>query len=123
MSFDWRLYIQLAGELINHQRIPMLQEAYLRSAMSRSYYGAFCIAGDLLTSRGVAIPRANTHTFVRTEYQNSPNRTDRAIGGHLSRLWRERKDADYNDAAIIDMSRAITAYQLAINILGKIEGI
>lgn len=38
MSFDWRSYQQLAGELLKHPQPAIPQEAYLRSAISRSYY-------------------------------------------------------------------------------------
>ncbi len=77
MSFDWKSYIQLAEELINHQRTPSLQEAYLRSAISRSYYGVFCIARNLLIHKGISIPKVDTHKFVRDKYWKSPNRTDK----------------------------------------------
>lgn len=120
MSFDWRSYIQLADDLISYQRIPDIQEAYLRSAISRSYYGAFCIVRNLLISRGVVIPRTDTHKFVRTEYQTSPNRTEKEIGNNLHRLWRERLVADYEDRAHVDNNRARTAHQLAIRILSRL---
>jgi len=48
MSFDWRTYLQLADALIKHQTATVPQEAYLRSAISRSYYGVFCIARNFL---------------------------------------------------------------------------
>lgn len=121
MSFDWKSYVQLADELISYQRTSSLQEAYLRSAISRSYYGAFCIARNLLTSRGITIPRTDTHKFVRTEYQKSPTRTEKEIGDNLRRLWRERKEADYEDGANIDTNRARTAHQLATRILSKLR--
>jgi len=40
MSFAWTSYLQLADELIKHQNPAIPQEAYLRSAISRSYYRA-----------------------------------------------------------------------------------
>lgn len=43
MSFKWELYIRLADELISCQEKVDLREAYLRSAMSRSYYGIFAV--------------------------------------------------------------------------------
>jgi len=43
MSFDWQLYLDLAVEFIEHQREKRLEEAYLRSAISRSYYGVFAL--------------------------------------------------------------------------------
>ena len=123
MSFDWKLYVQLADELINHQRIQSIQEAYFRSAISRSYYGTFCIARNLLTKRGVTIPRIDTHKFVRTTYQISPDKKEKEIGNKLHRLWRERKDADYEDGTTIDIKRARTAHQLATRLLNRLSSI
>lgn len=111
----------MADELINYQKTPSLQEAYFRSAISRSYYGAFCIARNLLTGKGITIPRTNTHKFVRAEYQKSSSRTEKEIGDALRRLWRERKGADYEDMAAVDIKRASTAHQLAIRILNRIR--
>lgn len=39
MGFDWKLYIRLSDELITHQRDRKLKKAYLRTALSRYYYG------------------------------------------------------------------------------------
>lgn len=123
MSFDWKLYVQLADELINHQRTQGLQEAYLRSAISRSYYGVFCIARNFLVSRGTTIPTANTHKFVRDKYRKSPNKAEKKIGKDLFSLWLDRKEADYEDGATIDINRARTAHQLAIRILNRFRNI
>ncbi len=120
MSFDWKLYVQLADELINHQKTQGLQEAYLRSAISRSYYGVFCIARNFLISKSVAIPRVDTHKFVREKYWNSTDRAEKKIGKDLLGLWQERKDADYKDSATVDINRARTAHQLAIRILNRL---
>jgi len=123
MNFDWNLYIQLADELINHQRTSGLHEAYLRTAISRSYYGVFCISRNFLASRGVTIPKVDTHKFVRDKYWKSPNRAERKIGKDLVDLWRERKDADYEHGATVDIKRASTAHQLAIRILNRLGSI
>ena len=86
MSFNWRLYIQLADELINYQKTSAIQEACLRSAISRSYYGVFCIARNLLIKKGTTIPMRDTHKFVRKEYQNSTNKIEKNVAKDLSRL-------------------------------------
>ena len=113
MSFDWKLYIQLADELIARQETPNLQEAYFRSAISRSYYGVFCIARNLLVKKGFNVPRKDTHKFVREKYHESQDNIERAIGTNLSRLLLERKSADYDDGPTIDINRAKTAQQMA----------
>ena len=122
MSFDWGLYIQLADELINQQRTQTLQEAYLRSSISRSYYGVFCIARNFISKR-VGIQRFDTHKFVREQYRNSQDKTEKKIGKDLQSLWHEMKVADYENSATININRARTAYQLSIQILNRLRGI
>ena len=68
MNFDWKLFVQLANELINCQRTENLKEAYLRTAISRSYYGVFCIARNLLSTRGISIPPKDTHKFESPKF-------------------------------------------------------
>jgi len=123
MSFDWSLYIQLADELMNHQRNPILREAYLRSAISRSYYGIYCISRNLLIKRGVKIDKTRSaHTQVREEYIYSKNKLERKIGNNLSRLWDFRKDADYEDP-IVGVNDAQLAYKLANKALYQLKRI
>jgi uncharacterized protein (UPF0332 family) len=56
MSFDWKLYVQLAVELIDFHQREALKGACFRSAISRAYYGVFCIARNFLKSKGKTIP-------------------------------------------------------------------
>ena len=123
MSFDWRLYIQLAYELITHQRTADLQEAYLRSAISRSYYGVYCISRNFLISKGINIPQVDTHKFVRNEYKGACDKEEKKIGYDLDRLWLDRKDADYEDRANIDQNRTKTAHQMATRILQRLHNL
>jgi len=121
MSFNWKSYLQLADELIKHQNPAIPQEAYWwRSAVSRSYYGVFCIARSFLIRHGITIPRVNTHKFVREAYLNSQNTVERKIGKELGDLWLQRKDADYEDRAVFDVKRATNAYQVASRILHRL---
>lgn len=122
MSFNWKLYIQLSDELINYQRTAILQEAYLRTAISRSYYGVFCIARNLL-SKKITIPKIDTHKFVRKKYKDSINITERKIGASLNRLWRKRKDADYENKANININEARIAYQMACQTINDLKNI
>jgi len=124
MTFDWRLYLQLADELINYQRTASLQEAYYRSAVSRSYYGVFCIARNfLISSKGITIPKTDTHKFVREEYKESTNREEKKIGKDLGRLWKERKAADYEDKVKVDTYRTQVAYQLSFRTFRRLHQI
>lgn len=123
MSFNWELYIQLADELISYQEDADLREAYLRSAVSRCYYGIFCIARNHLIAKNVPIPRVDTHKFVRERYQKLPRNAEKKIAKNLRRLWKERKDADYEDEADIDIKRAKTALDLSKRTLKNLQQI
>jgi len=123
MSFDWKSYLQLADELINHQSPLILPEAYFRSAISRSYYGVFCLARNFLIRSGIAIPRVDTHKFVRERFVNSRNVQQQKIGKDLNYLWRHRKEADYDDHAVFDGGRATRAHQLAARVLNRLASI
>jgi uncharacterized protein (UPF0332 family) len=130
MSFNWELYIQLAEELISYQGKVDLQEAYLRSAMSRCYYSLYCIARnhliakDILTSEDL---RDAPHQRVRDEYhelsRKSSRNVEKKIARNLGRLWKERIDADYKDEADIDVQRAKTALDLSKRTLEKLREI
>lgn len=124
MRFNWELYIDLANTLINVAKTQRtLEEAYLRSAMSRAYYGIFCIARNFLIRKGKTIPKIDTHKFIRCEYQKSQNRVEKKIAKNLRRLWKERKDADYEDKANIDVQRARIALDLSKRTLKNLQQI
>jgi uncharacterized protein (UPF0332 family) len=123
MNFNWELYIQLADELISYEAKADLREAYLRSAMSRCYYGVFCIAKNHLVAKNIDIPRVDTHRFVRERYQRSSSNIEKEIGDSLRRLWKERKDADYEDESGIDLRRAKTALDLSKRTLERLRQI
>ncbi|NMG83275.1 MAG: HEPN domain-containing protein [Methanosarcinales archaeon] len=123
MSFNWELYIHLADELISYQENADLREAHLRSAISRGYYGIFCIARNHLVAKNTSIPRFDTHKFVREEYQKLPRNVEKKIGKNLRRLSKERNDADYENDADINVSRAKTALDLSKRTLEKLRQI
>ena len=123
MSFDWSSYIRLAEELINRADSGGLQEACFRSAISRAYYGVFCIARNSLKARRTSIPHIDTHKFVREQYINSSDRVEKKIGVNLGRLWKDRKRSDYEDTASIDIKRVMTAIDLAKRSLEQLRRI
>jgi len=100
-----------------------LQEAYLRSAMSRCYYGVFCIAKNHLDSKDISIPWVDTHKLVRKSYQGSSSNVERKIAKNLHRLRKERNDADYEGEASIDLERAETALDLSKRTLEQLRQI
>jgi uncharacterized protein (UPF0332 family) len=123
MSFDWQSYISLAEELLELSQKGRLEEACLRSATSRSYYGVFCIARNFLKKNGISIPPIDTHKFVRERYMKSSNVIKRKIGEDLKRLWRQRKESDYEDIANINITGVRTAINLAKRVLESLRNI
>jgi uncharacterized protein (UPF0332 family) len=123
MSFDWKLYVQLADELISYQKTANFQEAYLRTAISRSYYGVFCLARNFLVRKNISVPRTNTHKFVREKYKASPSKVERKIGSSLERLSQRRNMADYDDGTAIDIGQAKIGYEMALRTMQGLRNI
>jgi uncharacterized protein (UPF0332 family) len=121
MKFDWSEYFNLAKELAETSK-----EAELRSAVSRAYYSAFCLARNYL--RDIQqYPRLwrnktydiNAHQYVAEKfiYNQSKSQTMIEIGKDLSRLRRMRNKADYDDTIFNLQKEARTALMLAHNII------
>ena len=51
MAFDWRQFLDLANELEQQAAGASNDEALLRTAVSRCYFGAFCRARDYTALR------------------------------------------------------------------------
>src|SRR5579884_44771 len=99
MSFNWTDYLTLAQELTSRSAPSPLQEAYLRCAISRAYYAAFCQARNrLIYKDGYIMPsRANPHKVVIEEFENSSDKTRSYIGTLLRNLRSVRNIVDYED--------------------------
>ena len=122
MSFDAKLFIALADELINQQKNSKLQEAYNRTAISRSYYSVYWIAREYLCSKkGFSVPIIDSHKKVREEFKKSSSREENKIGKHIDRLWKDRKDADYEKNVSIDQKGAKNTHTLAIKTLALLD--
>lgn len=121
MNFGWKLYVELSEELIKHQKTPSLHDAYLRSAISRSYYGVFCIARNLLIPKTVFFPKEDIHKFVREQFNHAVSRKEKQIGTKLGRLWTERKAADYDEDETFNDERAKTSYKMAVDTLNLLQ--
>jgi uncharacterized protein (UPF0332 family) len=113
VSFDWKDYVYLAEDLLNRP-----EESYLRSAISRAYYGVFCIARNNKGYKDFA--GSNVHWKVINEYKNSSDRNERNLGRILDNLRRSRNDADYNEDKLISGDLAARAVLLAKNVLATI---
>ncbi len=100
MSFSWKEYFDLADELAQIQNpLTSSDEARLRSAISRAYYGAFISARNFLHFReNNPVPhRMNAHWYVMHEFLSSNQAVRVRIGTNLSRLRPDRNMADYDN--------------------------
>ncbi len=125
MKFDWSEYFYLAKELAETS-----EEAELRSAVSRAYYSAFCLARNYL--RDIQLdPRLswhktydiNAHQYVAEKfiYNQSKSQTMIEIGQNLNRLRKMRNKADYEDTMFNLKKEARTALMLAQNIISALS--
>ncbi len=117
MSFDWSEYVELAEKLIEQDKDKKIESAYYRSSVSRSYYGAYCLARDLLINKGFYISRTDAHKTVREAFQQDSRSVTKKVGEDLKRLWGERKNADYDAPESFDKVRAEKALKLAKKLL------
>ncbi len=127
MKFDWSEYFYLAKELAETS-----EEAELRSAVSRAYYSAFCLARNYL--RDIQLdPRLswhktydiNAHQYVAEKfiYNQSKSQTMIEIGQNLNRLRKMRNKADYEDTIFYLKKEARTALMLAQNIISALSNL
>lgn len=99
MSFDWSEYLILAQELASTSITSALEEAKLRSAISRAYYAAFCKARNyLIYEDREVIPRnANVHQYVIDKFETSAQKDRQTIGFLLRHMRSIRNIIDYQD--------------------------
>jgi hypothetical protein len=100
MSFDWSHYLELAKELNTGSSGSPIEEAKLRSAISRAYYAAFCVARNYLRLHRPAVyipPGGEAHRIVKETFERDPDLVWRSIGIKLGRLRINRGTADYED--------------------------
>ena len=125
MKFDWSEYFYLAKELAETSK-----EAELRSAVSRAYYSAFCLARNYL--RDIQqYPQLwlkktyelDAHQYVAEKfiYNQSKSQIMIEIGKDLNRLRKMRNKADYEDTIFNLQREARTALMLAQNIISALS--
>lgn len=114
MVFDWKEYLNLARSLETRQ-----EEASLRSAVSRSYFGAFCYARNYARDHQNFFPsgKSSDHTGVREHFQthSMPD-----IARRLQRLREWRNQCDYDDEVeniIVLVRQAMDYAQKIIDVL------
>src|SRR5436305_1899156 len=96
MAFYWSDYLAAAQQWAL-ATTPLLEEAILRSAISRAYYAAFHEARDYLANHGdTGIPTGGrAHAYVRDRFRNDPDTNRQQIGQYLDRMRLDRNRADY----------------------------
>ncbi len=115
MRFSCKCYLQLAEELISCCKSPDLStEAYFRSSISRSYYGLFLIARQVMESEGsIRSTGSGAHQQVQDHFLYSDDNNYRLVGTVLQDLRRLRNNADYNLNCIFTRRQAELAHQRA----------
>ena len=120
MSFNWELFVDLAEKLINNREFDGIEEAYLRTAINRSYYGVYGLACKFLKDKG-RLSTSPTHREVREKYIKSTDQLEKDIGENLFRLFRDRRKADYKSRAQINKNEAQRVYQLSCRTRQKLK--
>jgi uncharacterized protein (UPF0332 family) len=96
MPFDWSEYFRLASELGTR-----VDEASLRSAISRAYYYVYHLALERAENNSFT-PRAGegTHTQLWRVYSESPEPACQRLAVIAARLKEKRERADYNSSYV-----------------------
>ena len=104
-DFNWNELYRLA-EYLNNEYSFNCQEAVQRTIVSRAYYGAFCMAREVLKHKyKITIPQdATSHKCVRSMYEKQ-NRND--ISDSLYDLRRYRNCCDYNNIVKLRPDRSL----------------
>jgi uncharacterized protein (UPF0332 family) len=125
MPFDWAAYLDLARELAGQSSGPSLEEARLRSAISRAYYAAFKKAYNYLCGKdpGVRFQKEGVHQYVYEKFRYHPDTGWQQVGSSLERLRQLRNRADYEDQMAdlpADTQRALAFAAGIIAALGRL---
>ncbi len=96
VTFDWEDFVILAKKLSEEAENSDIEDAYLRSSISRGYFAVFCLARNHLRDvEGLKIPTKETHKWVKNHFTGT--NTKLKIKVQLERLRDDRNKADYND--------------------------
>lgn len=108
MKFDWSNYLEVAETLYNEvistsnqANTASINEAKVRSCISRAYYSAFCLTRNYLRDfegySNLKTLKFNVHNYVIEELRNSKKRDFNKLGIILERLREYRVEVDYQD--------------------------
>lgn len=107
MPSDWKAFIELARSLQQQAVGETDPEALLRTAVSRAYYGAFCLVRNHARDQLGFEPRndADDHGRLRAHLRGKR----RQIAQRLDRLRQWRNESDYADQLPFDAEAAAAA--------------
>ncbi|MFM5891309.1 MAG: HEPN domain-containing protein [Dolichospermum sp.] len=108
MKFDRLSYLEVAETLYNEvistsnqANSASINEAKIRSCISRAYYSAFCLTRNYLRDfegySNLKTLKFNVHNYVIEELGNSKKRDFNKLGNILDRLRLSRVEVDYQD--------------------------
>lgn len=108
MKFDWLSYLEVAETLYNEvistsnqANSASINEAKVRSCISRAYYSAFCLTRNYLRDfegySNLKTLKFSVHEYVIEELRNSKKRDFNNLGIILERLREYRVEVDYQD--------------------------
>jgi hypothetical protein len=108
MAFDWKDYVDLARFLQQQAPNAGNQEAFLRTAISRAYYAAFCHVRNYARDHSGFIPRndGDDHGRLREHLRKGKMA---GIGKRLQRLREWRNECDYLDQLNIDLQSVLVS--------------
>jgi uncharacterized protein (UPF0332 family) len=123
MSFDWGDYYTLATQWRDQAKDAPLQEALTRSAISRAYYAAFCLARNFLKdqTKWASTGTPDDHEAVRREFARMPDQDSRQVAEYLKRLRMYRNQADYDDQIHSITNLTTVAFNQARQIIRQLE--
>ncbi len=108
MKFDWSNYLEVAETLYNEvistsnqANSASINEAKVRSCISRAYYSAFCLTRNYLRDfegySNLKTLKFSVHDYVIEELRDSKKHDFKKLGSILERLRLLRVEVDYQD--------------------------
>ncbi len=124
MSFVWSEYLDLAKELLASASGSSIEEAKLRSAISRAYYAVFHEARLFLIANRptLIIPETGAaHDVVKDTFLDDLNPDWITVGVKLDRLKTNRRLADYKNPVTGLVNTATISMRFADEAIAKLK--
>jgi hypothetical protein len=106
MAFDWKEFLELARILGRDAEGSGHREAFLRSALGRAYYAAFCHARNYARDYLGFRPRydGDDHGALREKLKRGKRR---GVSDRLEQLRKWRNDCDYKEEVDFDLQKSL----------------